>query len=40
MKPGIEAIFIDTLGNDEVPLKIFALESQITLIYLVTYNFT
>lgn len=39
MKLGIEDIFIEALGNAEVPLKNFALESQITLIYLVTYSF-
>lgn len=39
MKPGIEAVFVEALGNYEVPSKRFALESQITLINLLTYSF-
>lgn len=39
MKTGIEAVFIEAQGNYEVPSKSFALESQITLIYLLTYSF-
>lgn len=39
MKPGIEAVLVEALGRYSSPSKRSALESQITLFYLMTHSF-